>query len=410
MPPFAAAVWRELAEKYGTPLYVYDRAGIIRSLTGLQQAFAWVPGYKEYFAVKANPNPQILRLLADNGAGADCASLAELILAERVGLKGEEIIFTSNQTPDQEFVKACELGAIINLDDISHIEVVEGLCGLPELLSFRYNPGEARSVGNSIIGLPAEAKYGMTRDQLLTAVGICRKKGVRRFALHTMVVSNELNGQCFVDTARMMFELAVEIYRCWQIKVEMINLGGGVGIPYLPQQQPVDLPAVGGAIRRLYDHLLVANRLTGIRLSHECGRLITGPHGYLLTRAIRHKNTYKNYIGVDACMANLMRPGMYGAYHHITVVGKEGLPYGQKYDVVGSLCENNDKFAIDRPLPAIDAGDLLVIHDAGAHGYAMGFNYNGRLRCPEVMVGEQGESWMIRRGETLDDYFATMIW
>jgi diaminopimelate decarboxylase len=334
--------------------------------------------------------------------------LAELLLAEKTGLVGESVMFSSNDTPADEYVKAREMGAIINLDDISHIEFLKRHAGVPPVISFRYNPGPLRGEGNAIIGKPEEAKYGLTRPQMLEAYRSMREMGVRRFGLHTMVISNELNPDYFVETAVMMFDLATEIHAALGIRVEFVNLGGGIGIPYRPDQRPVDLAHVGEGIRRAYAERVAARGLAPLALALECGRLITGPYGYLVARVRHKKAIYKNYVGLDACMANLMRPGVYGAYHHITVVGKEAWPHDHVYDVTGSLCENNDKFAIDRPLPIVEVGDLVVIHDTGAHGHAMGFNYNGKLRSAELLLTSDGGVEEIRRAETIDDHFATL--
>lgn len=396
------------AERFGTPFHLYDEQGIRRQARELQAAFAWAPGFREHYAVKALPNPHILAIMRDEGLGADCSSYAELLLAEAVGMRGAEICFTSNNTPAEEFAKALALGATVNLDDFSHIEFLERHCGLPELLSFRYNPGAARAGGNAIIGKPEEAKYGMTHDQLLQAVEVCRAKGVKRFGLHTMIVSNELAADYLIETAAMMFRLAVEIKEKLGVSVEFINLGGGLGLAYRPEEADLDVAAVGEGIRREYQRLLQPAGLGQVTLAMESGRLMTGPHGLLVTRAVHTKDTYRHYIGVDACMAHLMRPAIYGAYHHITVLGKQDKPCDHVYDVVGSLCENNDKFAIGRALPEIEVGDLLAIHDSGAHGLAMGFNYNGKLRCQELLLGADGTIRRIRRAETMADLFATL--
>ncbi|MBC7196845.1 MAG: diaminopimelate decarboxylase, partial [Deferribacterales bacterium] len=346
-------------------------------------------------------------LLKEEGFGADCSSMAELILSEKVGIVGENIMFTSNETPEYEYVKAKQLGAIINLDDITHIDFVDKVCGLPELICFRYNPGPLKG-GNAIIGKPEEAKYGFTKEQLFEGYKICKERGVKRFGLHTMVASNELDPEYFVDTVNMLLDVAHEITNEVGIKFEFINMGGGIGIPYRPEQNPVDLEYVGNKIKDLFDKKVKGTKLDPLKLYMENGRMITGPYGYLVTKAIHKKDIYKKYIGVDASMANLMRPGMYGAYHHITVLGKENEPKDMVYDVVGSLCENNDKFAIDRNLPEIERGDIIVIHDAGAHGHAMGFNYNGKLRSAELLLKEDGGVELIRRAETIDDLFATL--
>ncbi len=405
--PFDKAQIEAICADYPTPFHLYDERGLREQARRLNGAFAWCSVFKEYFALKATPNPTILSLLRQAGCGADCSSLAELVLAERVGLRGAEIMFTSNNTAAAEYRKARELGALINLDDLQHLPFLAAEAGLPDILSFRYNPGPLR-VGNTIIGNPVDAKFGLTRPQLCEGYRAAREQGVRRFGLHTMVASNELNPQYIIDTATMLFELAVELAATLNIQFEFINLGGGIGIPYRPDQQAMDLEALGAGIERVYTAILAANGLGNVRLFMECGRLLTGPHGFLIARVRHLKQTYKRYIGLDATMADLMRPGMYGAYHHLTVLGKEHEPAATTYDVTGSLCENNDKFAIDRPLPAIDVGDLVAIHDTGAHGHAMGFNYNGKLRSAELLLREDGRMELIRRAETLDDYFATL--
>jgi diaminopimelate decarboxylase len=405
--PFDLPKLREISSQFPTPYYLYDERAIRAGARRLLQAFSWCDGFREYFAVKATPNPHILKLLAEEGFGGDCSSLPELVLCQRVGITGEQIMFTSNNTPACEYAKAKELGAVLNLDDETHLPFLAEHVGMPELISFRYNPGPQRT-GNAIIGNPAEAKYGLTSQQLLKSYRQARDLGARRFGLHTMVASNELNADFFVETARMLFELAVELADHCDIRLEFVNLGGGIGIPYRPEEQPVDLGYVSRGIHQLYDEKIVPVGLHPLRICMENGRCITGPFGYLVTRAIHEKHTYKEYVGVDACMANLMRPGIYGAYHHITVAGKENEPYDVTVDVVGSLCENNDKFAIDRPLPKIENGDFLVIHDAGAHGHSMGFQYNGKLRSAELLLQEDGTVRQIRRAETLDDYFATL--
>jgi diaminopimelate decarboxylase len=405
--PIDAATIRRVADEYPTPFHLYDERGIRANARRLNAAFAWCAEFREYFAVKATPNPHLLAILKEEGFGADCSSLPELVLAERVGLTGREVMFTSNDTLAKEYARAKELGAVINLDDITHIEYLEKHVGLPELLCFRYNPGPLRE-GNAIIGKPEEAKYGFTREQLFEGYRTLKKKSVKRFGLHTMVASNELNSRFFIETARMLFGLAVELAQKLDVRLEFVNLGGGIGIPYRPGQKAVDYAEFGEGVRRLYDEMIRPAGLDPLAIYLENGRCVTGPYGVLVTRAIHHKETYKKYVGVDACMANLMRPGMYGAYHHITVLGKEDAPASTTVDVVGSLCENNDKFAIDRPLPPVETGDLLVIHDAGAHGHSMGFQYNGKLRSAELLLREDGSVKVIRRAETIEDYFATL--
>ena len=406
--PVPADEIRALAEKVPTPFHLYDEAGMLRNVRRFKAAFSWHGGFKEYFAVKACPNPHIMRSLAREGVGADCSSMAELVLAKMAGLSGEDVMFTSNDTPAEEFAECRRLGGIINLDDISHIDFVRDACGLPDFICCRYNPGPLKE-GNAIIGKPEEAKYGFTRDQLFDGYRRLRDAGVRRFGLHTMVASNELDPEYFVETAAMLFDLAADIRDALGIEFELLNLGGGIGIPYRPEQKAVDLEYVGEAIRKVYHDRLIGRGHPEARLCFECGRMVTGPYGCLVSRVLHIKRTYRDYVGMDASMANLMRPAMYGAYHHITVLGKENRPPARVYDVTGSLCENNDKFAIARPLPEIERGDILVFHDTGAHGHAMGFQYNGKLRSAEYLRHEDGSIEMIRRAETLDDYFATLV-
>lgn len=405
--PLTSELIAELKKQYPTPFYVYDEAGIRENAQRLHRAFAWNPGFKEFFAVKALPNPHIMEVLKDENCAADCSSVAELELSDRVGLKGEEIMFTSNNTLSKDYQRAKELGAIINLDDLSHLEYVKQHVGLPELISFRYNPGPLRE-GNAIIGKPEEAKFGFTREQLFTGYKQALADGVKRFGLHTMVASNELNPQFFVETADMLFTLAADLHKELGIKLDFVNLGGGMGIPYRPGEQSLDIESIGKATEELYQKKIAGTELDPLSIFLENGRIMTGPYGYLVTEVIHKKHTYKDYIGVDACMANLMRPGMYNAYHHISILGKESLPTGGNFDVVGSLCENNDKFAIDRPLPETEIGDTMVIHDAGAHAHSMGFQYNGKLRSAELLLRPDGSVKQIRRAETLDDYFATL--
>lgn len=398
----------QIAAKYGTPFHIYSEQAIREQARRLNAAFSWAPAFKEYFAVKALPNPYIIKILREEGCGADCSSLAELVLAEKVGMSGDEICFTANDMPASEFVKARELGAVINLDDITHLSFLKEAAGLPDLISFRYNPGEIPGGGNEIIGTPSEAKYGLTYDQLILGIIQCISMGITRFGLHTMIVSNERSLENLLNTAEMMFSLAASIKEMFAIDVEFINLGGGIGIPYLPEQEEVDLEAYGQGIQNLYRRLLLPADLKNVKICMESGRMMTGPYGWLVSTVLHKKDTYKQFIGLDSSMADLMRPALYGAYHHISVVGKEDAPCDHKYDVTGSLCENNDKFAIDRMLPEIKRGDLLVIHDTGAHGYAMGFNYNGKLRSQELLLKADGTVKQIRRAETLDDYFATL--
>lgn len=407
--PFTKEQLEAIAAQVPTPFHVYDEVAMRKNARAFYEAFSWVPGgFVNYYAVKALPNPHVLEALKQEGMGGDCSSLAELKLCTAVGITGDKIVFTSNDTPASEYVEAARLGAIINLDDISHIAFLEKALGgkLPEMLCFRYNPGPLKA-GNVIIGKPEEAKYGFTREQLFEGYRILKEKGVQRFGLHTMVASNELNPDYFVETAQMLFDLVVELNRELGIRFEFLNLGGGIGIPYKPEQTAVDLAYVGAKIKEAYEKSIVAKGLGPIRIAMECGRMITGPYGYLVSHVLHKKAIYKNYVGLDACMANLMRPGMYGSYHHISVPGKENAPR-KVYDVTGSLCENNDKFAIDREIPDPAIGDLVVIHDTGAHGHSMGFNYNGKLRSAEVLWQGEGKWKLIRRAETYADHFATL--
>jgi len=410
--PFDKAKLEEIAAKWPTPFHIYDAKAIRENAKRLKKAFAWNKGFREYFAVKAAPNPYLMKLLKEFDFGSDCSSMAELELAEKVGNVGEAIMFTSNDTPDAEFRRAWELGAIINLDDITHWESV--LKAIPQPADFenrvfccRYNPGPLKG-GNAIIGKPEEAKYGMTRLQLFECYARMKAAGVKRFGLHTMVASNELDPNYIIDTAKMLFELAAAISSELGIDFEFVNIGGGIGIPYRPDQAAMDFEVVGDGIEKAYKETVVAAGLKPIKLFMECGRCITGPYGYLVSRVLHLKNTYRLYAGLDACMSNLMRPALYGAYHEIVVPGKEGSSETSIYDVTGSLCENNDKFAIQRMLPVLEIGDLVVICDAGAHGHAMGFQYNGKLRSAELLLEADGSVRQIRRAETLDDYFATL--
>lgn len=405
--PFTKAQIEKIIKTYPTPFHIYDEKAMRENAKKLYKAFAWVPGFKNYFAVKANPNPHLIKILKLEGMGVDCSSLTELIIAERLGFKGEEIMFTSNETHFREYKKAKELGAIINLDDITHLSYLEKHAGLPKLLCFRYNPGPLRE-GNRFIGNPKEAKFGMTKKQLFEGYKTARDKGVKRFGLHTMVVSNELDPNAHIATAEMLFDLVIEFSKKLGIKFEFINLGGGIGIPYKPEQKAVDLNFVSKEIKKIYKEKIIKNKLDPLKIIMENGRFVIGPYGYLVTTVLHKKEIYKNYLGVDACMSNLMRPGMYGAYHHETVLGKENKAKTHMYDVVGSLCENNDKFAIDRKLPKTEPGDIIVIHDTGAHGYSMGFQYNGKLRSAELLLKPTGKVEKIRRAETIDDYFATL--
>ncbi|MDR1410631.1 MAG: diaminopimelate decarboxylase [Spirochaetaceae bacterium] len=405
--PLAGTQLEELSRQYPTPFYLYDERAIRANVKELLRAFSVFPAYREHFAVKALPNPFILKILAAEGLGADCSSGPELLLADMAGIRGEAVMLTSNETPASEYRAARGLGAVINLDDITHIEYLEKHEGIPELVSCRYNPGPLKG-GNAIIGKPEEAKYGFTREQIIRGFALLRGKGAKRFALHTMVASNELNLAYHLETARILFELAVEIKNKTGIVLEFVNLGGGVGIPYRPEEEAVRWDDLAGGVKKLFDSILVPAGLGNTGVRTEYGRPVTGPYGWLVARAVHTKSIYREYIGLDSCMADLMRPALYSAYHHITVAGKENAPLTETYDIVGSLCENNDKFAVQRRLPKIAAGDLVIIHDAGAHGRAMGFNYNGKLRCGELLLRNDGSIVQIRRPETAEDYFATL--
>jgi diaminopimelate decarboxylase len=405
--PFGKNEIEEILKTRPTPFHIYDEKAMRANARRLKKAFSWVDGFREFYAVKACPNPYILKIMREEGFGADASSLPELVLAERVGITGEMVMFSSNNTPAAEYVAAKQMGAIINLDDLGHIDFLSRTAGLPELICFRYNPGPLRD-GNVIIGKPEEAKYGFTRDQLLEGYRLCRDRGVKRFGLHTMVASNELNMDYHVETARMLFDLVVDLSQNLGIRFDFVNLGGGYGIPYHPDQTGLDFEALAGRIRDEYERKIRAKNLDPLAIYMESGRAMTGPFGYLVTRVLHMKHTYKDYVGVDACAADLMRPALYGAYHHITVLGKENRAADHVYDVTGSLCENNDKFAIDRKLPEVEEGDLVVIHDTGAHGYAMGYNYNGKLRSAELLLKPDGRVEEIRRAETMEDYFATL--
>lgn len=407
--PLSKAQLDDLISKFPTPFYLYDEKAIRENMQKFTKAFSIFPVFREHFAVKACPNPYILKILAQEGCGADCSSLPELILSKKSGILGKKVIFTSNETPAEEYKYAYENGNIINLDDFTHIDYLKKAIGkLPDTICFRYNPGNDKQGCNSIIGKPEEAKYGLTREQIIQAYKICKEEGVKHFGLHTMVASNELNPDFFIDTAKLLFELCAEIKEKTGVRIEFVDLGGGLGIPYRPEQKAIDYDYVAKGIKNEYDKILIPANLDPMEIYWECGRPITGPYGWLITTAIHEKHIYREYIAVDSCMADLMRPGMYGAYHEITVSGKENEPKTQVYDVVGSLCENCDKFAVQRSLPKIEMGDHIIIHDAGAHGRAMGFNYNGKLRCGEILMRQDGSFKQIRRRETIDDLFATL--
>ena len=408
LPFVTAEQLRELCEQFATPFHLYDERGIRENARLVRKAFAWNPGFKEYFAVKATPNPSIMDILREEGCGMDCSSLTELMLCERQGITGPDIMFSSNDTPAEDFALAAKLGATINLDDITHIDFLERTIGyIPETISCRFNPSGYFEISNTIMDSPGDAKYGMTRPQIFQAIRMLQSEGVKQFGLHTLLASNSTDAAYYPTIARMLFKLAVEAHETMGADFFMVNLSGGVGIPYRPQQSPADIEEIADDVRRLYERMIAPTGMN-VHIASELGRYMTGPHGCLVATAIHEKHIYKEYIGLDACAANLMRPAMYGAYHHITIAGKEDLPCDHIYDIVGSLCENNDKFAVDRPLPHIDIGDLIVIHDTGAHGYSMGYNYNGKLRSAEILLHEDGSFSQIRRAETPLDYFATI--
>ena len=397
----------ELVKTVPTPFHIYDEKGIRENVRKIKKAFAWNKGYKEYFAVKANPNPYILTILKEEGCGADCSSLTELMLSNALDINGREIMFSSNATPAEEYVYAKKIGATINLDDITHIDFLEKCAGIPEVISCRFNPGGTFQITNGIMDNPGDAKYGMTKPQMFEAFKILKEKGVKEFGIHAFLCSNTLTNLYYPLLAKVLFELAVELHTELGVHIGFINLSGGVGIPYRPEDEANDIEKIAEGGHKVYDEVLVPAGMGDVAIYTEMGRFIMGPYGALVTTAIHEKHTHKEYIGCDACAANLMRPAMYGAYHHITVLGKEDAPCDHVYDVTGSLCENNDKFAIDRALPKIDMGDYIYIHDTGAHGYSMGYNYNGRLRSAEVLLQEDGTMKKIRRAETPKDYFAT---
>ncbi len=406
----------EIAAVYPTPFHIYDEKGIRQTAKDVNKAFSWNKGFKEYFAVKATPTPGILKILHEEGCGVDCSSLTELMMSDRCGFKGHEIMFSSNETPAEEYVKAAELGAIINLDDITHIPFLKETIGyIPKTISCRFNPGGVFTLGESKEGFqvmdnPGDSKYGMTREQLFEAFKTLKEMGAEVFGIHSFLASNTVSNDYYPALAKQLFELAVELHEETGCDVKFINLSGGVGVDYKPEQPKNDIFAIGEGVHKAFDEILVPAGMGDVSIFTEMGRFMLAPNGHLVTRAIHEKHIYKEYIGVDACAANLMRPAVYGSYHHITVLGKENAPLTEKYDVVGSLCENCDKFAVDRMLPKIDKGDLLVIHDTGAHGFSMGYNYNGRLRSAELLLNEDGSVTMMRRAETPDDYFATLVW
>ena len=399
---------QEIAKKYPTPFHLYDERGIRENAQALKEAFAWNKGFKEFFAVKATPNPFLIKILQEYGCGCDCSSMTELMLSKAIGCGKGDIMFSSNDTPNEEFKYADEIGGIINLDDITHIESVEKAVGrIPEIISCRYNPGGVFKISNDIMDNPGDAKYGMTTEQIFDAFRILKSKGAKEFGIHSFLASNTVTNEYYPMLAKVMFELAVKLQKETGAHIKFINLSGGIGIPYRPEQTPNDIRVIGEGVRKVYEEVLVPEGMGDVAIYTELGRFMMGPYGCLVTKAIHEKHTHKEYIGVDSCAVNLMRPAMYGAYHHITVLGKENAPCDHIYDVAGSLCENNDKFAIDRNLPKIDMGDYLFIHDAGAHGFSMGYNYNGRLRSAEILLQEDGTAKLIRRAETPKDYFAT---
>lgn len=399
---------KEIDKTYPTPYHLYDEKGIRENAKALKEAFAWNQGYKEYFAVKATPNPFLIKLLHEYGCGCDCSSMTELMLSDAIGIRGEDIMFSSNDTPPEEFAYAAKIGAIINLDDYTHIECLEKTLGyIPETISCRYNPGGVFQISNDIMDNPGDAKYGMTTEQLFDAYKVLMQKGAKHFGIHAFLASNTVTNDYYPMLAKVLFEVAVKLKQETGADIRFINLSGGIGIPYRPDQEPNDIRAIGEGVRKVYEEVLVPAGMGDVAIYTELGRFMLGPYGCLVTKAIHEKHTHKEYIGCDACAVNLMRPAMYGAYHHITVMGKENEPCDHVYDVTGSLCENNDKFAIDRQLPKIDMGDFLVIHDTGAHGYSMGYNYNGKLRSAELLLKEDGSVQLIRRAETPKDYFAT---
>lgn len=399
----------EIVKEYPTPFHIYDEAGIRKNAKAMQEAFAWNKGFKEYFAVKANPNPYLIQILNEYGCGCDCSSMAELMLSKAMGITGNNIMFSSNATPAEEFAYAAKLGATINLDDFTHIEFLEKTIGyIPETISCRYNPGGVFEVCNGIMDNPGDAKYGFTPEQMVEGFKLLKEKGAKHFGIHAFLASNVVQNEYYPMLAKVLFELAVKLKEETGVHIAFINLSGGIGIPYRPDQEPCDIYAVGEGVRKVYEEVLVPAGMDDVAIFTELGRFMMGPYGGLVTKAVHEKHIHKEYIGCDACAVNLMRPAMYGAYHHITVLGKEDAPCDHKYDITGSLCENNDKFAIDRMLPEIEKGDYLFIHDTGAHGYAMGYNYNGKLKSAEILLQEDGTAKLIRRAETARDYYATL--
>lgn len=398
----------EIVKTYPTPFHIYDEKGIRANAQALKEAFSWNKGFKEYFAVKATPNPFLIDILREYGCGCDCSSLTELMLSNAMGIEGTDIMFSSNDTPAEEFAYAAKIGATINLDDITHIDFLEKTIGkLPETISCRYNPGGLFKITTDIMDNPGDAKYGFTTEQLFEGFRILKAKGVKHFGIHAFLASNTVTNEYYPTLAKTLFEVAVKLKNDTGADIRFINLSGGIGVPYRPDQEPNDIHAIGEGVRKVYEEVLVPAGMGDVAIYTELGRFMMAPYGHLVVKAIHEKHTHKEYIGVDACAVNLMRPAMYGAYHHITVLGKENQPCDYKYDITGSLCENNDKFAVDRMLPKIDMGDYLVIHDTGAHGFSMGYNYNGKLKSAELLLKEDGSVQRIRRAETPKDYFAT---
>ena len=398
----------DIAARYPTPFHLYDEQGIRENARRLKDAFSWNPGYREYFAVKATPNPYILQILHEEGCGCDCATYSELLLSEAAGITGREVMFSSNVTPEQDLRKAWQMGAYINLDDVTHVDFLERVCGVPDTVCCRYNPGGSFSLGNTIMDMPRDAKYGMTEDQMAGAFQCLAQKGARQFGIHALLASNAGSNEYYPELAAQLFRLAVRLHRATGLHIAFVNLSGGVGVDYRPEQPACDIAAIGEGVRRQYEAILKPAGMEDVAIFTELGRFMLAPHGHLIATVLHQKHIYKEYIGLDACAANLMRPAMYGAYHHITVLGKEHALLDHVYDITGGLCENNDKFAVDRSMPAMEIGDLVAIHDTGAHGFSMGYNYNGKLRSAEVLLHPDGSWTQIRRAETPADYFATL--
>ena len=401
---------REIADQIPTPFHLYDEAGIRRNARAMKAAFAWNPGFREYFAVKANPNPYLLQILKEEGCGCDCASYTELLLADAVGCTGHDVMFSSNVTPEPDMRKAYDMGVYINLDDATHVEFLEKICegNMPETVCMRYNPGGSFALGNTIMDMPKDAKYGMTEEQMTGAITRMMELGVRHFGIHAFLASNTTEDGYYPELAGRLFRLAVRLHKATGAHFSFVNLSGGVGVDYRPEQNASNIAVIGEGVRQKYEEILTPEGMDDIAIFTELGRFMMAPYGHLISTVLHRKHIYREYVGLDACAANLMRPAMYGAYHHITVLGKEDAPLDHVYDVTGGLCENNDKFAVDRSLPRIDIGDILVIHDTGAHGHSMGYNYNGKLRSAEVLLKEDGSFQLIRRAEKPSDYFATL--